>query len=163
MKLEKLRQIFCDYGPIPCLLLEKFEPTVTDTEREKELGTYESGLDWKIVELLRSDPNVLFSERHALDDSHSVVLPRTDPTQMNEDYCISRHPVRSIISAHIGRNIGFLSVEGYSQQARQMYNFLLGTAVTKSSAGWTFERRVHACLWRGHISVSKLAKKHSAI
>ena len=67
---------------------------------------------------------------------------------MKGDYCASRHQVRSIIT-HIDRKIGFLSVEGHSQQARQMNNFLLGTAFTKSSAGWIFEGRVHACLRRG--------------
>ena len=68
---------------------------------------------------------------------------------MKGDYCVSRHQVRSINTAHIDRNIGFLSVEGHSQQARQMYNFLLGTAFTKPSAGWIVEGRVHACLRRG--------------
>ena len=149
--MEKLRQNFCNYGPIPRLLLEEFKPTDTDTEWEEALLAYESGLDCKIVELLRSDPYVLFSERHAHDDSHSVVLLRADPVQMKGDYCVSRHQVRSIISAHIGRKIGFLSVEGHSQQAQQMYNFLLGTAFTKSSAGWIFEGRVHACLRRGGL------------
>ena len=147
--MEKLRQTFCNYGPIARLLLEKFKPTATDAEWEGAILAYESGHDCKIVELLRSDPYVLFSERHAHSDSHSVVLLRADPAQMKGDYCVSRHQVRTIISAHIDRKIGFLSVEGHSQQARQMYDFLLGTAFTKSSAGWIFEGRVHACLRRG--------------
>ena len=72
-----------------------------------------------------------------------------ETSKMKGDYCVSRHQVRSIITAHIDRKIGFLSVEGHSQQARQMYNFLFGTAFTKSSTGWIFEGRVHACLRRG--------------
>ena len=80
-KLEKLCQVFCDYGPIPRHLLEKFKPTIADTEREGELRAYESGLDWKTTELLRNDPSVLFSVRHAFGDSHNIVLLRSGPTQ----------------------------------------------------------------------------------
>ena len=162
--MEKLGQIFCDYGPIPRLLLEEFNPTATDAGWEEALLAYESGLDCKIVELLRSDPYVLFSERHAHDDSHSVVLLRPDPAQMKGGYCVSRHQVRSIISAYIGRKIGFLSVGGYSQQAWQMYNFLLGTALTKSSAGWIFEGRVHACLrLGGTFKIRSLETSHDVL
>ena len=148
--METLGHIFCNYGPIPRLLLEEFYPIATDTEWEEALLAYESGLDCKIVERLRSDPYVLFSEKHGHNDIPSVVLLRPDPAKMKGGYCVSRHQVRSIIT-HIDRKIGFLSVEGHSQQARQMHNFLLGTAFTKSSAGWIFDGRVHACLRRGGI------------
>ena len=156
--------MFCDYGPIPRLLLEKFRPTATDTEWEKTLRAYESGLDLKITELLRRDPYVLFSERHAFDDSHSIVLLRADPAHMNGDYCVSLHSAQSIISAYIGRKIGFLSAKGNSEKARQMYNFLLGTAFTKSSAGWIFEGRVHACLGRGDkFRIRRLGTSHDVL
>ena len=48
-KLEKFRQTFCDYDPILHLLLEGLGSAAADTEREKELSVYESGLDWKVI------------------------------------------------------------------------------------------------------------------
>ena len=149
--LGKLHQIFCDYGPTPRLLLERLNPARTDIDPVAELDCYETKVHEKIIQLLRTDPNVAFTERYTSDDSHCVVLLRADPERMKIGYHISRHPVRCIISAHIGRKIGMLSAEGFSQQAQQMYNFLLGTDVTRSSAGWIFEGRVHACLRRGGI------------
>ena len=111
--METLGQIFCDYGSISRLLLEKFNPTATDTEWEEALLAYESGLDGKIVELLRSDPYVLFSEKHGHDDIPSVVLLRPDPARVGGGCCVSRRRVRSIITAHIDRKMGFLSVKGH--------------------------------------------------
>ncbi|KAF8542738.1 hypothetical protein BDD12DRAFT_333106 [Trichophaea hybrida] len=91
----------------------------------------------------------MFSDRYTHDDSYSIVLLKADPRGMKADYHLSRIPLRSIISAYIGRKIGSLVAERYSKQAQEMYNFLLGNALTKSAAGWIFEGRVHACLRRG--------------
>ena len=45
-----------------------------------------------------------------------------------------------------------------------MYNFLLGAAFTKSSAGWIFEGCVHACLRRGGtFKIRSLGTNHGVL
>jgi len=147
--LEQLHQISCDYGPTPRLLLERLNPTRTDTDLGEELQTYEAKLEEKIIDLLRNDSTIMFLDRYTHDDSYSIVLLKADPRRMKVDYHLSRTPLRSIISAYIGRKIGSRATERYSKQAQETYNFLLGNALTKPAAGWIFEGRVHACFRRG--------------
>ena len=57
--LGKLHQIFCDYGPTPRLLLELLNPARIDIDLVAEFDSYEIELHEKIIQLLRTDVNVV--------------------------------------------------------------------------------------------------------
>ena len=166
---NKLCTCFGNYGPIPRLLLEELLPPEEYATEEVGDATGEDGsplerlitayklvLNQKILELLRLEPDIALSaKQYGVNSSHAIVMIR--PRKMKRYNYVSDLPAFDIATSYIGQKIASATVDNSLNAARKMYEFLLGQAETKTSAGWIFEGRMHILFQRhGPFKATKL-------
>jgi hypothetical protein len=119
-----------------------------EEELQQRISTYDIRLERKILELLKTDPyTALASAEYGINCSHTIFMMR--PRKVKKYDYVSNISVIDLATPHIGNRIGAATADAALKGAQLMYQFLLGQAETKTSAGWVFEARMHLVFQRG--------------
>jgi len=157
---DTLFTLFDLYGPIPRLLFETLLPpfaydglTVSGVLKRR-MDEYGDLLHGKIVEAVKLDPNIALSTEYGVNCSHTIYTMR--PWKIDDYKYVSDRPAYGFATADIGRRIAEATIAVSLKDAQRLYDFLLGQGVTKTSAGWVFETRMHQIFQRGgHFVATK--------